>query len=81
MDFDGPGMDKILEIVTKRFGGDEKVFLTGFSGGGKYCYWKLFMDPAHVRGAAPTCARTSAARASRSPARAGCATAGPSSAS
>lgn len=56
MDFDGPGMDKILEIVTKRFGGDEKVFLTGFSGGGKYCYWKLFMDPAHVRGAAPACA-------------------------
>jgi len=56
MDFDGPGMDKLLEIITKRFGGDERVFLTGFSGGGKYCYWKLFMDPAHVRGAAPACA-------------------------
>lgn len=59
MDFDGPGMEKILEIVRTRFGGDDRVFLTGFSGGGNYCYWKLLTDPAHVRGAAPACANYS----------------------
>jgi poly(3-hydroxybutyrate) depolymerase len=60
MDFDGAGMEKILELVHARFGGEEKVFLTGFSGGGNYTYWKLFTDPAHVRGAAPACANYSA---------------------
>jgi hypothetical protein len=29
--FDGPGVDALLAVVTKRFGGEEKVFLTGFS--------------------------------------------------
>lgn len=55
-EFDGPGVDALLEVIRKRFGGEEKVFLTGFSGGGQYTYWKLFQDPAHVRGAAPACA-------------------------
>lgn len=59
MDFDGPGMDRVLELVRTRLGGDEKVFVTGFSGGGNWCYWKLFMDPDHVRGAAPACANFS----------------------
>ncbi|HVG94152.1 MAG TPA: hypothetical protein VND21_06885 [Planctomycetota bacterium] len=59
MGFDGPGTDKVLEIVRTRLGGEERVFVTGFSGGGNWCYWKLFMDPAHVRGAAPACANFS----------------------
>jgi hypothetical protein len=59
MGFDGPGMEKVLEIVRTRLGGEERVFLTGFSGGGNYCYYKLLMDPAHVRGAAPACANYS----------------------
>jgi len=59
MEFDGPGIDAILAILSKRFGADEKIFVTGFSGGGNWCYWKLFMDPAHVRGAAPACANFS----------------------
>src|SRR5688572_1602021 len=59
MDFDAAGMDAILDVVRARFGGEEKVFLTGFSGGGNYCYRKLFMDPARVRGAAPACANYS----------------------
>jgi poly(3-hydroxybutyrate) depolymerase len=54
-EFDGPGVDALLDVIRKRFGGEEKVFLTGFSGGGQYTYWKLFHDPAHVRGAAPAC--------------------------
>jgi predicted esterase len=61
MDFDGPGMEAILAIVHTRFGGEEKVFVTGFSGGGNWCYHKLFTDPAHVRGASPACANFSAA--------------------
>jgi hypothetical protein len=56
LEFDGPGIDALLAVVRKRFGGEEKSFLTGFSGGGHYTYFKLFQDPAHVRGAAPACA-------------------------
>lgn len=59
MDFDGPGMERVLELVRTRFGGDDKVFVTGFSGGGNYCYWKLFSHPSSVRGAAPACANFS----------------------
>ncbi len=59
LEFDGPGVDALLDVVRKRFGGEEKVFVTGFSGGGNWCYWKLFHDPAHVRGASPACANFS----------------------
>ena len=38
IEFDGPGIDALLEVVRARFGGEEKVFLTGFSGGGIYTY-------------------------------------------
>jgi len=55
-EFDGPGVDGLLDVIRRRFGGEEKVFLTGFSGGGQYTYWKLFQQPSKVRGAAPACA-------------------------
>ncbi len=55
IDFDGPGVEAVLAEVRRRFGGEEKVFVTGFSGGGNYCYYKLLHDPAGVRGAAPCC--------------------------
>lgn len=55
MEFDGAGVDALLAVIRKRFGGEEKVFLTGFSGGGQFTYFKLLQDPAHVRGAAPAC--------------------------
>jgi hypothetical protein len=57
--FDGPGVDAVLAEVRKRFGGEEGIFVTGFSGGGNYCYWKTIADPAGVRGAAPACANFS----------------------
>ncbi len=57
--FDGPGVDGVLDVVRRRFGGEEKIFVTGFSGGGNYTYWKLLSDPAHVRGACPACANYS----------------------
>lgn len=55
-DFDGPGMEAILAILRERYGAEDKVFLTGFSGGGNYTYHKLLTDPAGVAGAAPACA-------------------------
>jgi len=55
LDFDAPGIDALLAVVKKRFGGEDKAFYTGFSGGGIYTYFKLFHDPEHVRGAAPAC--------------------------
>jgi hypothetical protein len=56
LQFDGPGIDALLGVIKRRFGGEDKVFVTGFSGGGQWAYWKLFQDPEHVRGAAPACA-------------------------
>ena len=59
LEFDGKGVDGVLDLVRKRFGGEEKIFVTGFSGGGNYTYFKLMSDPAHVRGACPACANFS----------------------
>ncbi len=56
IEFDGPGVEAVLAEVRRRFGGEEKVFVTGFSGGGNWCYYKLLHDPGGVRGAAPCCA-------------------------
>jgi hypothetical protein len=59
LEFDGPGVDAVIAEVRRRFGGEEKVFATGFSGGGNWCYWKILRDPAGLRGAAPACANFS----------------------
>jgi hypothetical protein len=56
IEFDGPGLNGVLEALVARFGAEEKVFLTGFSGGGNLCYWKLLADPTRVAGASPACA-------------------------
>ncbi|MCK6479822.1 MAG: hypothetical protein L6R43_06660 [Planctomycetes bacterium] len=56
IEFDGKGMDALLAEVRRKFGGEERVFVTGFSGGGNWCYYKVLTDPAGVRGAAPACA-------------------------
>jgi len=58
-DFDGPGALALLDAVRRRFGGEEKVFVTGFSGGGNLAYWMLIRHPERVRGAAPACANFS----------------------
>ncbi|MCG3136031.1 MAG: hypothetical protein HMLKMBBP_03826 [Planctomycetes bacterium] len=55
-EFDGPGVDALCDELRARFGGEEKTFHTGFSGGGMYTYWRLFQQPQKVRGAAPACA-------------------------
>jgi hypothetical protein len=59
IEFDRRGMVQVISDVNRHFGGEEKVFVTGFSGGGNYCYFKLITDPKGVRGAAPACANFS----------------------
>ena len=59
IEFDGKGVEGVLDVVRRRFGGEEKIFVTGFSGGGNYTYFKLITDAAHVRGACPACANFS----------------------
>ncbi len=54
--FDGPGLVAVLDEVKARFGGEGKVFMTGFSGGGILTYWMLLQHPERMRGAAPSCA-------------------------
>lgn len=56
LDFDQPGIDGLLQVLRERYGAEEKVFLTGFSGGGLYTYYELLQHPDRVAGAAPACA-------------------------
>jgi len=67
IEFDGKGVDGVLDVVRKRFGGEAKIFVTGFSGGGNYTYFKLLTDPSHVRGACPACANFSGMGAQDAP--------------
>jgi len=66
-EFDAAGVDAVLAEVRRKFGGEERVFVTGFSGGGNWCYGKLLRDPAGVRGAAPCCANFAGSGAADSP--------------
>jgi pimeloyl-ACP methyl ester carboxylesterase len=54
--FDLEGLLAILDLVRERFGGSEKVAITGFSGGGNLCYGLLLQHPERVSVAAPACA-------------------------
>lgn len=56
MAFDMAGVNALLAELATRYGAEERVFLTGFSGGGQFTYNKLLQEPATVRGAAPACA-------------------------
>ncbi len=53
--FDLAGVDAVLALVQEHLGGEEKVFLTGFSGGGQFTYLKLLQEPETVAGAVPCC--------------------------
>lgn len=56
MKFDEPGLLAVLEDVRKEYGGEEKFFITGFSGGGNLCWRMTFGHPEMLRGSAPACA-------------------------
>jgi len=67
LEFDYKGIEAIATEVRDRFGGEEKVFLTGFSGGGLYCYYRLLQVPTGVRGAVLCCANYSGFGSDTSP--------------
>ena len=56
LEFDLKGVNAVLALVQRHLGGEEKVFLTGFSGGGQFTYLKLLQEPQTVAGAVPCCA-------------------------
>ena len=55
-EFDVAGLVAILDYLKEHFGAEDKVAITGFSGGGNLCYGFLFHHPERVRCAAPACA-------------------------
>jgi len=54
--WDVEGLEKLLAVVRERFGGEEKIGITGFSGGGNLCYGYTLLHPGQVRFAMPACA-------------------------
>ena len=55
-EWDAKGLEALLQLVRERFGGEEKIAITGFSGGGNLCYGYTFLHPDKVRLAVPACA-------------------------
>ncbi|MEK7466390.1 MAG: tetratricopeptide repeat protein [Planctomycetota bacterium] len=53
MDFDDPGIMAALADVKREWGGEEKFFISGYSGGGVICFWEIFLRPTQLRGAFP----------------------------
>jgi hypothetical protein len=55
-EFDVAGLLAVLDHATALFGAEDKVAITGFSGGGNLCYGFTLRHPDRVRLAAPACA-------------------------
>ncbi|MGE0191381.1 MAG: hypothetical protein AB7T63_04990 [Planctomycetota bacterium] len=53
--FDVPGLLAMLDFLRAHFGAQERVAITGFSGGGLLCYGFLLRHPDRVAAAAPAC--------------------------
>ena len=53
--FDLAGLLQLLDVVRERYGGRDKITITGFSGGGNLCYGFLLTYPERVLCAAPAC--------------------------
>ncbi len=53
--FDRAGVEALLDLLREHLGAEERVFLTGFSGGGQFTYYELLQAPSRVRGAVPCC--------------------------
>jgi len=61
--FDLAGVNAVLALLSRHVGAEERVFLTGFSGGGQFTYMKLLQEPDKVAGAVPCCGNFAAAPA------------------
>jgi dienelactone hydrolase len=57
--FDLGGLEKLLEVVAERYGGQKKIGITGFSGGGNLCYGMTIRHPDRILFSAPACANFS----------------------
>jgi hypothetical protein len=55
LQFDEPGIFALLKAVHQYYGGD-KIYVTGFSGGGIACYLTLLQLPNDIGAGAPACA-------------------------
>ncbi|GEM_PF-890489 len=56
LDWDEAGVLAVLEDMKTSFDAEERVYVTGFSGGGNVTYMMIFKHPDLVAGAAPACA-------------------------
>ncbi len=65
--FDIPGLLALLDYLHEQFGAEQKVYITGFSGGGILCYGFTLQHPDRVAGAAPACANFTKALESGAP--------------
>ena len=57
--FDLEGLNGLLQILKERYGANDKIAITGFSGGGNLCYGFTIVHPDRVLCAAPACANFS----------------------
>lgn len=55
MKFDEEGLLCVLEDLRKEYNAEEKIFITGFSGGGNLTWQMVFCHPEMVVAAAPAC--------------------------
>lgn len=56
MSFDEPGLLAAIKDVQDLYGGQDKVCITGFSGGGNLCWRMVFGHPDLLVAAVPSCA-------------------------
>jgi dienelactone hydrolase len=57
--FDLEGLERLLEVLAERYGGQKKIGITGFSGGGNLCYGMTIRHPDRILFSAPACANFS----------------------
>jgi dienelactone hydrolase len=61
--FDVAGLLALLEVVKERYGGADRIGITGFSGGGNLTYCFTMLHPDRVLFAAPACGNFNAGMA------------------
>jgi len=56
LQFDQPGVLAMVKAVREGMNTEEKIYITGFSGGGMPCYATMIASPELIAAAAPACA-------------------------
>jgi poly(3-hydroxybutyrate) depolymerase len=56
LDWDDAGLQAVLAELRERYRTEERVYVTGFSGGGNLTYTWILRHPEQVQAAAPACA-------------------------